>query len=486
MNIADLQPKEIWAFFDEITQIPRPSKKEGKIVQYLLDFAQAHQLDVVTDEANNVLIKKKATPGKEHLPTLILQSHVDMVCEKNKEVQHDFENDPIQTRIEGEWVKAKGTTLGADDGIGMAAQLAILASNTIEHGDLECFFTTEEETGLAGAFALKKGFLTGTTLINLDSEEEGEFYIGCAGGKDTAATFIYKEEPAPADYFWFKVQVNGLKGGHSGGEIHLGLGNANKILTRYLWALKQQTGIRLSEIDGGNLRNAIPREAHAVVGVPYAAKETSVTVLNLLQAEVEDELKNVDSKVKLSIESMEPQTRCIEQAVSEKLLQALYACPHGVMGMSFDMPGLVETSTNLASIKMPEGTNTLVVGTSQRSSVNSLKEDIGNMVQAVFLLAGADVKSSDGYPGWKPNPKSEILRVAENTYETLFGNKPEIKAIHAGLECGLFLEKYPELDMLSCGPTILGAHSPDERILIPTVEKWWMFLLELIKNIPAK
>ena len=485
MEIKDLQPQDVWKYFHEVTQIPHPSGREEKIVQYLVDFAKARQLEVQKDETNNVLIKKKATPGKESLPTIILQSHVDMVCEKNKETQHDFDKDPIQTYIDEGWVKAKGTTLGADDGIGVAAQLAILNSNTIEHGNIECLFTTEEETGLTGAFGLQKGFLSGDTLINLDTEEEGQFYIGCSGGKDTSATFKYKEEATPDNFFWFKVQVNGLKGGHSGSEIHIGLGNANKILTRYLWALKKKEPVYIAEIGGGNLRNAIPREAYAIAGVPMASKEYTITTLNVLLANVEEELKVTDPGIKISLESISAPEKCIEKDVSDKLISALYACPHGVIGMSHEISGLVETSTNLASIKMLEP-NTIVVGTSQRSSTDSLKEDIGNMVSAVFLLAGAEVKSSDGYPGWKPNPSSRILAVAENVYEKLYGKKPEIKAIHAGLECGLFLSKYPNLDMISCGPTIQGAHSPDEKMEIATVERWWNFLLELIKNIPVK
>lgn len=485
MKIEDLQPIEVWKYFHEITQVPRPSKKEEKMVKYLEDFAKEHKLEYVKDRANNILIRKGATKGKEHLPTTILQSHVDMVCEKNKETIHDFENDPIETRIEGDWVKANGTTLGADDGIGVAAQLAILASSTIEHGKIECLFTTDEETGLSGAFALDKDLLSGTVLINLDTEEEGQFYIGCAGGKDTSATFTYNSQAVPADYFWFKVQVKGLQGGHSGSEIHLGLGNANKILNRYLHALNTNYSLYIAEIDGGNLRNAIAREAFAIVGIPAADKELAAISMNLLSAQVEDELKVADPKVKLSLESVEAPQVCIEKEVSDKLIHALYACPHGVIGMSSDIPGLVETSTNLASVKMPQA-NTILVGTSQRSSTNSLKVDVGDMVKSVFTLAGAEVKSSDGYPGWKPNPNSKILTASEEVYERLFGKKPEIKAIHAGLECGLFLEKYPELDMISCGPTILGAHSPDERIQISTVEKWWVFLLELLKNIPVK
>ena len=485
MEIKDLSPNLVWNFFNQVTQIPRPSKKEEKIVEYLLDFAKAYGLEVVTDEAKNVLIKKKATRGKENLATLILQSHVDMVCEKNNDVQHDFENDPIKTYIDNAWVKAKGTTLGADDGIGVAAALAILASEDIEHGNLECLFTTDEETGLTGANALKDGFLSGNILVNLDTEEEGQFYIGCAGGKNTLATFRYQDEKAPDDYYWFSIRVKGLNGGHSGSEINSGLGNANKILTRYLWTLMQSYPLALAEITGGNLSNAIPREASAIAGIPFVSKEKVITSLNILLADVRAELQAIDSNVTILVETAEAPANCIDKKTSENLLNALYACPHGVIGMSFDIPGLVETSTNLASIKMKED-NTIVVTTSQRSSTNSLKIDIANMVTAVFRLAGASVHTTDGYPGWKPDADSKILKISEKIYKDLFGNAPEVKAIHAGLECGLFLEKYPHLDMISCGPTILGAHSPEERIEIASVEKWWKFLVELLKNIPAK
>ena len=484
MEVKNLKPAGIWNFFNEIANVPRPSKKEEKIVQHLLNFAKTYQLEAQTDEANNVLIKKGATPGKEQVPTIILQSHVDMVCEKNNDVIHNFETDPIQIYIDNGWVKAKGTTLGADDGIGVACALAILASDELEHGPLECLFTTDEETGLTGANALKPGFLTGSTLINLDTEEEGQFYIGCAGGKNIIATFTYKANKTPTDYFWFEVQVKGLNGGHSGSEIHSGLGNANKILNRYLWALNQECSVILASIDGGNLSNAIPREARAIAGVPEDYAEKARVLLNTLIAEVEAELQPIDPAVKLSMSSVEAPAECIDQITGGNLLDALYACPHGVIGMSFEIPGLVETSTNLASIKM-RGNNQIVVTTSQRSSTNSLKVDVANMVKSVFLLAGAEVRETDGYPGWKPNANSEILQLSKQVYTDLFGKEPEVKAIHAGLECGLFLEKYPHLDMISCGPTILGAHSPEERMEIASVEKWWDFVTALLKSIPA-
>ncbi len=479
MTIKDLKPAAVWHYFYEINQIPRPSKKEGKIISYLLDFAKTHNLEVKKDEIGNVLILKPAT--KSGLDSVILQSHVDMVCEKNADVTFDFDNDAIQTYIDGDWLKAKGTTLGADNGIGVAAQLAILAADNIEHGDMECLFTVDEETGLTGAYALGKDFLKGKCMINLDTEEEGEFYIGCAGGKGSTATFKYTEGKKPSDYYWFKVQVKGLSGGHSGSDIHKGLGNANKILNRFLWELSRKMNLSLAEIDGGNLHNAIAREAYAVVGVPVAERDNLAVSLNVFAADIKDELKAVDPNVKMVIDTVDEPKSVIDADTTANLLNAIYACPHGVLAMSHDIPGLVEASTNLASIKMKEG-NTIVIGTSQRSSTESLKNYAANMINAVFTLAGAKVEHGTGYPGWKPNPNSKILEVGKACYNKLFGKEPEVKAIHAGLECGLFLEKYPHLDMISCGPTITDAHSPAEQVNIPSVEKWWILLLEMLKQ----
>ncbi|MDR2086320.1 MAG: aminoacyl-histidine dipeptidase [Dysgonamonadaceae bacterium] len=480
MKVKELEPGLMWNFFDEITRIPRPSKKEEKIVRYLLDFAAKYHLPVETDEALNVVITKPATPGKENLPVVILQSHVDMVCEKNRDIDFNFETDSIQTCIENGWVKAKGTTLGGDDGIGMAAALAILASKDIEHGPIRALFTTDEETGLTGANALNVAFLEGDILINLDSEEWGEFCIGCAGGKTTTGTFTYQPEPLPVDYFWFEVQVAGLNGGHSGSDIHKGLGNANRILARYLYTLASQgLPLALSKINGGNLHNAIAREASAVAGIPLADKEKVSIAINLLQAELSSELAHVDKNVKVGIRTADTPTAIIDSKTARNLLNVLYALPHGVMGWSFDMPGTVETSTNLASVKM-KGDNTIVVTTSQRSSTHSLKLDTVNIVCAVFELAGAEVNVSTGYPGWKPNPDSPILKTSVSTFKKLFNRDPQVISIHAGLECGLFLEKNPRLDMISCGPTILGAHSPEERLEIDSVGQWWKFLTEVL------
>lgn len=485
MEKKDLKPASVFHFFEEICQVPRPSKKEEKIIAYLEAFGKKHKLETLTDEAGNVLIKKPATPGMEDRKTVILQSHVDMVCEKNNDVKHDFLTDPIQTEIDGEWLKAKGTTLGADNGIGVAAELAILADDSIEHGPLECLFTTDEETGLTGAFALKEGFMNGDILLNLDSEDEGELFIGCAGGVDSVAKFAYKEVKIPTSYFFCKVQVRGLKGGHSGGDIHLGRGNANKLLNRFLSRVFNKYDMYLCEINGGNLRNAIAREAYAVIAVPEADKHALRTELNTFAAEAEAEYLVAEPDLRLMLESEATRQTAIDKDTTKRLLQALYAVPHGVYSMSQDIPGLVETSTNLASVKMkPE--QIIRVETSQRSSITSAKQDIANMVRTVFEMGGAEVTFSDGYPGWKPNPHSEILEIATASYKRLFGVDAKVKAIHAGLECGLFLDKYPTMDMISFGPTLQGVHSPDERMLIPTVEKFWKHLLDILKHIPVK
>ncbi|MCD8263692.1 MAG: aminoacyl-histidine dipeptidase [Tannerellaceae bacterium] len=485
MSITELTPQVLWKFFHEVTQVPRPSKKEGKMIQYLESFAQKYNIPIKKDAAGNILMSKPATPGMENRPTVILQSHMDMVCEKNNDTVHDFENDPIETVIDGEWLKAKGTTLGADNGIGVAAQLAVLASDDIEHGPIECLFTVDEETGLTGAKALEKGFMTGEILLNLDSEDEGEIFMGCAGGKDTQATFTYTPEPAAADRLYLRIDIKGLNGGHSGGEIHKGLGNANKVLVRFLYILQQSHDFTLCEIDGGNLRNAIAREAHAVIGIRPADKEQVRVLLNNFTADIENELKHVDPNVQIILESVDAPATCMDSKTTKNVIYSLQACPHGVIGMSHDIEGLVETSTNLASVKMKEG-NTIVVGTSQRSSIESCKIAVANQVAATFLLADAEVTQGDGYPGWAPNPNSGILKVAQESYKELFGKEAKIMAIHAGLECGLFLEKYPYLDMISFGPTLRDVHSPNERIKIDTVDLWWRHLLALLKSIPAK
>lgn len=482
-TILDLQPNIIWKYFYEVTQVPRPSKKEEKIIRYLESFAAQHQLPVKKDAVGNILISKAATAGYENMPTVVLQSHMDMVCEKNNDVTLDFDNDPIETVIDGEWLRAKGTTLGADNGIGVAASLAILASDDIEHGPIECLFTVDEETGLTGAAELAEGFMTGKILLNLDSEDEGQIFMGCAGGKGTVATFTYEPIPSPAMEY-FKIVVTGLNGGHSGGDIHKQLGNANKLMARFLYILQKQFDIVISTLDGGNLHNAIAREATAVIGLKGEDRENVRVILNRFAADVENELKHVDPNVSMTMETVQTPAMCMPKEFGVKLVRSLLACPHGVMGMSHDIEDLVETSTNLASVKMPEA-GKIVVGTSQRSSLESAKNAVADQVAAVFLLAGAEVQHGEGYPGWAPNPNSKILKVAQETYRKLFGKEAQIMAIHAGLECGLFLEKYPYLDMISFGPTMRDVHSPNERLEIATVDLWWRHLLEILKNIPS-
>lgn len=485
MTIKDLQPSAIWGYFYDITQIPRPSKKEEKILAYLIDFAKKHSLEYKQDKAGNILITKPATPGKENAKTIILQSHVDMVCEKNSDVIHDFDTDPIETVIEGDWIKARGTTLGADNGIGVAAQLAVLAADDIAHGKIEALFTVDEETGLTGANQLDNNFLTGSILINLDTEEEGEIYIGCAGGKGTKAYFDYKEKDTPKNYFWFKVMVKGLRGGHSGSDIEKGFGNSNKILTRFLHLLSDKKyGLRISEIGGGNLHNAIPRESFALLGVKEKHKEDVRVKLNRFLADVQNELKHTEPNLNIELETATAPHKVINKGTAERLIYALHACPHGVIGMSNDIPGLVETSTNLASVKMLPN-HQIEVGTSQRSSVESQKEYIINMVTSVFKLAKAKIVQNEGYPGWQPNPDSEILALAKDQYKDLYNKEAKVKAIHAGLECGLFLEKYPNLDMISIGPDMTDVHSPDEQMKISSVGKFWDFLIKILENAPA-
>lgn len=484
MEKKDLQPAIVFHYFEEVCQVPRPSKKEEKIRAYLLEFAKKHGLSSKTDEAGNVLIEKPASAGKENLKTVVLQSHMDMVCEKNKDTQHNFETDPIETYVDGEWLKAKGTTLGADNGIGIATQLAVLASQDIEHGPIQCLFTVDEETGLTGAFALKEGFMNGDILINLDSEDEGELFIGCAGGAGTTAQFPCPMTAAPEGYFFFRVAVKGLTGGHSGDDINKNRANANKLLNRFLVQLMQKYDLRLCEIDGGNLHNAIPREAHAVCAVPMKDKESVRVDLNIYLSEVENEFTVTEPNLVMELESESPCAEVMEQEAMKEFLHAIYAVHNGVYAMSQDIPGLVETSSNLASVKQRDGK--IVVVTSQRSSILSSRKDMSQMVTSAFLLGGAEVTTGDGYPGWKPNPNSEVLQIAVESYKRLFATEPKIKAIHAGLECGLFLEKYPSLDMVSFGPTLRGVHSPDERMLIPTVDKFWRHLRDVLAHIPAK
>lgn len=481
-KLAKLAPQPLWNYFEDICRIPRPSKKEEKIRQFLLAFASANRLEAKTDEAGNVLIRKPAAPGYENRPVVVLQAHMDMVCEKNSDRKFNFDTDPIVPVIHGEWVKADGTTLGADNGIGIAAQMAVLTATELEHGPLECLITVDEETGLSGALALQPGFFEGHILLNLDSEDEGELFIGCAGGIDTLAELDVEKEKTPGNSFGLKIMVRGLLGGHSGDDIHKGRGNAIKILARFLGKAIRQFGVRIADFNGGNLRNAIAREAYAIIIVPHVQKEQLIAELNMFSAEVEFEYERTEPNLVLDHASCKLPDKVLTQSSQETLMNLINACPHGVLEMSLRMKDMVETSTNLASVKFMDD-STVLVTTSQRSELESRKYYASEMVRAVFEMGGAKVTHSDGYPGWTPNPESPVLQITAASYKRLFGQQPVVRSIHAGLECGLFLEKYPTLDMVSFGPTIRNAHSPDEQINIETVQKFWIHLLDVLKNI---
>ena len=481
MTIKDLKPALVFSIFDQINQVPRPSKKEEKIRQYLLDFAAEHNIAVRTDAVGNVAMTVPATPGCESAPMVVMQSHMDMVCESNDK-NFDFNTQPIRTIIDGEWLRADGTTLGADNGIGMAASLAALIDKDLVHGPLEALFTVDEETGLTGANNLGEGMIEGSILLNLDSEDDAEIFVGCAGGVDTTCTFNYKRSFAPTDFDFFRLEISGGLGGHSGGDIHLGRANANKLLARFLYTLSLEHEVSLAEIDGGNLRNAIPRAAHAVFGVDTARKESVRVAFNKFVADIEVEYKGIEPTLHFELSTEERPEYAIDLDTTMRLLEALYSAPHGVVSMSRDLEGLVETSTNLASVKMLPDSKVLVT-TSQRSSVESRKWDIARQVEALFRLAGAEVTHGDGYPGWAPDMNSRIMRIASDAYEELYGVKPAIKAIHAGLECGLFRAKYPHLDMVSFGPTLRDVHSPSERMHIPAVERFWGQLTRTLEKV---
>ena len=481
MTIKDLKPALVFSIFDEINQVPRPSKKEEKIRQYLLDFAAKHNIEVKTDAIGNVAMFKPATPGKENAPTVVLQSHMDMVCESNDK-NFDFDNSPIRTIVDGDWLRADGTTLGADNGIGMAASLAVMVDKDLVHGPVEALFTVDEETGLTGANNLGDGMIAGEMLLNLDSEDDAQIFVGCAGGVDTTCIFTYKRSFAPTDFHYFKFDVSGGLGGHSGGDLHLGRANANKLVARFLYNLGLEHEVSLCEIDGGNLRNAIPRAAPAVFGVDVKNKEQVVAAFNKYVADIENEYKGLETTLKLDLQTAERPEYAVDSDTTARLIESLYSAPHGVISMSRDIEGLVETSTNLASVKM-KGENQILVTTSQRSSVESRKWDIARQVEALFRLAGAEVSHGDGYPGWAPNMNSPIMHIASDAYEELYGIKPAVMAIHAGLECGLFLQKYPYLDMVSFGPTLQGVHSPSERMYIPAVERFWGQLTRILEKV---
>jgi len=480
--ISGLKPELVWKYFAEISEIPRCSKAEKRISQYVMDTAKKLGLLVKQDRHLNVVVKKAASPGREKVPSVCLQGHLDMVCEKNKGVDHDFEKDPIELVRKGNVLMAAGTTLGADNGIAVATNLAIMEDRSLEHGPLEFLFTVDEETGLTGAGNLKSGFLDSKILMNLDSEEEGALYVGCAGGRDTKGTWRVKTTRAPSGTRPMRVAVRGLVGGHSGLEIHQGRGNAIKTLARVLAAL-EEVGVRLNAIEGGNKRNAIPREAEALVFLPKDRVRKATFIVNKFEEIVQAELATVDRDVSITLEDVEGDVdrHVIGKYEHELIVRTLLALPHGVTKMSADIPGLVETSTNVAVIGVENGS--VVVETSQRSSVASEIEEIVQTVSAIFELGGAKVIQDSGYPGWKPDMDSPILKVAKSTYKQLYGKEPEVKAVHAGLECGIIGEKYPGMDMISFGPTLEGVHSPDEKIYIDSVDKYWKFLLAILKNV---
>lgn len=485
MNEIELKPSCVFDCFAQVNQVPRPSKKEERMIAFLMDFGQKLGLETKCDEVGNVLIRKPATPGMENRKTLILQSHMDMVCEKNANVDFDFQKDAIQTYIDGEWMKAKGTTLGADDGMGVAMEMALLQSKDIEHGPIECVFTRDEETGLTGAFGMKSGFMNGDILINLDSEDEGEIFVSCAGGCRTSVQFSYEVDPLPENFFTFSLTIKGLQGGHSGDDIEKKRANANKLLARFLYVSQKKYDLRLIDIQAGGLHNAIPREASCVCALPAKDKEQIRIDWNLFAADVEEEYSVTEKTPEFILESQDSATEAIDKQTSTRLITALQAVDNGVFAMCQDI-ALVETSSNLASIRCNPETKTIDINSSQRSSLYSARLNMANTIAAAFELAGATVEIGEGYPGWKMNPDSEILRIAVDQYRKLFAKEPVVRGIHAGLECGLFSEKYPGLDMISIGPTLRGVHSPDERLLIPTVQMVWDHLIAILKNIPEE
>ena len=481
MTIKDLEPKVVWNNFYQITRIPRPSKHEEKIRKYLLDWGKSKGFETFADKTGNVIIRVPATPGFEDRKGVILQGHMDMVPQKNADTVHDFEKDPIETWVDGEWLRAKGTTLGADNGLGVAMGLSVLEDPSVKHGPVEVLVTYDEETGMTGARALEPGVLKGDILINLDSEDEGQIFVSCAGGCRTEAVFTFTPEPTPEGLFFLRLQVKGLMGGHSGDDIDKKRANANKILARFLYTSLKRYGLRLSDIQAGGLHNAIPREAEALVAVPVKYKEQIRIDWNLFAADVEEEFRVTEPSMQFLLESADAADTVLPADVNYRLISALQAVHNGILAMSQDME-LVETSSNLASIRQ-EAPGRIRINSSQRSSFMSNRHNMANTIAATFELAGAEVNIGEGYPGWKPNPDSRLLKVTVEQYERLFGRKPIVRGIHAGLECGLFSEKYPNLDMVSFGPTLRGVHSPDERLEIKTVDLVWKHLLAILENI---
>ena len=483
MNKSTLKPASVFEQFAKINEIPRPSKREEKMIEYHKNWGESHGLETKVDETGNVLIRKPATKGYENKKTVILQSHMDMVCDKLVDVDFDFDKDAIQTYVDGDWLKAKGTTLGADDGIGCAIELAILEAQDIEHGPLECVFTRDEETGLSGAEGMKSGFMTGDYLINLDSEDEGEMFVSCAGGRNTQAKFTFKREEAPAGSFFLRAQLKGLTGGHSGDDINKKRANAIKLLGRFLFqTMNRYEGVRLAQFHSGKLHNAIPRDGMFVIAVPHDVKENVKADWNIFSAQVEDEFHVTDTQMVWSMESTEAEP-VIEAQVARNFVWALQAVDNGIYAICQDpeLNGMVETSSNIAAIHSAETEITIL--SSQRSNVMSNLDNMCATIVATFQLAGAEAHSSDGYPAWKMRAESKLRDTVVETYKELFGKEPVVRGIHAGLECGLFSERYPNIDMISFGPTLRDVHTPDERLYIPTVQMVWDHLLLVLKRI---
>ena len=483
-EITQLSPTAVWHFFDQICSIPHPSKYEEQLAQYIVSFAQAEGLDVRRDNTGNVIIKKPATAGMENRKGVVLQAHIDMVPQKNEDTVHDFTQDPILPFIDGEWVTATGTTLGADNGMGMATCLAILAAKDIEHGPLEVLLTIDEETGMTGAFGLEAGWLEGDILLNTDSEQEGEVYMGCAGGVDVALTIDIQREAIPAEHQSIKLVVKGLKGGHSGCDIHTGRGNANKIMARFLVGHANELDLRLNNFIGGSLRNALPREATVIATLPAANIDKLNALFAHYQQIVSAELGHVETDITLFTEACALPSDVMVLADQTRLMHTLNVCPNGVIRMSDDIEGVVETSLNMGVITTEA--NTVTILCLIRSLIDSGRSYVEGMLQSLAALTGAQCDVSGAYPGWKPDADSEIMQVFRDTYQQMYGNKPNIMVIHAGLECGLFKEPYPEMDMLSFGPTIKFPHSPDEKVKIDTVQMFWDQMLAILKNIPVK
>ncbi len=483
-DIRQLEPKALWENFYSITRVPRPTHKKEPIGSFLENFGKSLGLETQRDEIGNVLVRKPATPGMEDRKTVVLQAHMDMVPQKNSNVPHDFQTDPIDAYVDGEWVTAHDTTLGADNGIGLAAAMTVLQSKDIKHPAIEMFITVDEETGMFGAFGLQPNFLKGDILINMDSEDEGELYVGCAGGVDGDITFRYEEVEVPEGDVALKVSLTGLKGGHSGVDIHLQRANANKLMFRFLRDAVANYEARLASIDGGSLRNAIPREAFAVLTVPVDGVDDIIDLVKEFEDLFIEEYKGVEDKISFTVDQVTMPLGLIPEVVQDDLINGVIACPNGATRFIPELPTVVETSNSLAIIKS-DGSS-IIVRTLVRSSVESRKEELAAMVESVFLLAGAKVELAGGYPGWKPNLDSPILKLMTKVYKDKYGKTPKVMIIHAGLECGILGTHYPKMDMISFGPTIRYPHSPDEKVNIATVGKFWDFLLATLENIPVK